>query len=127
MRPSDALLLSSKHRAILYRYLDIGLAAEYEEFIQAVLKALAQIGDQSAVRPVERLTTDTAYTPAQKRVQCGAVACLQMLPLTADHTEHITTLLRPAASEPPAEILLRPGRNVSENNNLLHSTDDTVL
>ncbi len=126
MRPSDALLLSSKHRAILYRYLDIGLADEYEEFIQAVLKALAQIGDQSAVRPVERLTTDTVFTPAQKRVQSGAVACLQMLPLTADHTEHITTLLRAAASEPLAEVLLRPGTNVSENNNLLHTTDDIL-
>ncbi len=127
MRPSDALLLSSKHRVILYRYLDIGLADEYEEFIQAVLKALAQIGDQSAVRPVERLTTDTTYTPAQKRVQAGALACLQMLPLTADHTEHITTLLRAATSDAPAEVLLRPSRNVSENANLLRSTDESAL
>lgn len=84
-------------------YEDVGLTL-------ALLKALEQIGDESALSAVERLTNEPGATANMKRVREAARDCLPFLHEHIRQTQQAQTLLRASDSTANAapETLLRP-------------------
>ena len=129
MKASDASLLHPKQRAILYKMLRPLHVGAHAPLICAILRALEQVGDQSAFAPVSKLARMRTFTPTQNKVRDAAANCLSYLSLNSDNARNSQTLLRassamsvttpdmllrPAASyaqETPAEQLLRPTQN----------------
>ena len=115
MKASDAGLLDTKQRGNLYGMLKMRHARGHGSFLLAVLDALEQIGDDTAIPIVERLAKSAAYTKMQKRVQQRAMDCLPALRVRAtDQNANMTLLRASSVSETPADLLLR-GAMMSAN------------
>lgn len=113
LKATDASLLNAKQRARLY--LELKWSREYEwnpfvdtEFIATILKALEQIGDETALPYVKRLARSSHRQPIRQAAQ-------ECLPFLQQRLENIGTLLR-AADVPDTHIdtLLHPVQNTSE-------------
>ena len=101
LTPADAFKLETRHRRRLNRV----LGNEDEPLVLAVLQALPQIGDSSAVGPVQHLKRHTR----SKRVKRAATDCLPLLTLRIEDLRISGTLLRPSSdAETAPEMLLRP-------------------
>lgn len=74
----------------------------------AILRALEQVGDASALPAVQRLARQTPRTPGERAIHAAANECLPSLQARADHDRRSRTLLRAADSPAPASALLRP-------------------
>ena len=104
LRPEDSSRLNRRQRAILNRRLhsltEGSRLYEYAEtFDLAILQALEQVGDRSAVPVVEKLTRMDADTPAKIRVRHAAIDCLPLLQIRAGLVAEAKTLLRASAPE----------------------------
>lgn len=121
-QPADADLLTPAQRAALVRQLNLPLlhigvkrgasaSAAYRrnvEFRIAILKALAQIGDESALPIVQRLACSEAKSDVQRRIQAAAATALPDLLLRVEQQHSHQTLLRASdASANEPESLLR--------------------
>jgi hypothetical protein len=116
MRASDARLLNAEHRRVLHRVLR---SADYA-FIEVILKALEQVGDETSIPSVERLANRRAWWPDDRRIRDAARECLPALKARLEGAGH--TLLRPTgAADEPAETLLRSVRNTN------HRPEDELL
>lgn len=123
VKANESGMLDVPRRAVLYQWLQSGLADEHEEFIITILKCLEQIGDGAAIKHVERLAYDTRPSAAQKRVQSAALVCLNYLHVIEGNNQNSTTLLRAADfNTTDAEKLLRATGVDLDNNNLLQSS-----
>jgi hypothetical protein len=109
LHATDAALLSSGQRAALYRMLTLANARTHSKFLVALLTALEQVGDQTAVPYVESLVKTQPLTSQQKKVHEAACHCLPYLQEQARQDQYSQTLLR-ASSVPNVspETLLRP-------------------
>ncbi len=131
MKASDAGLLTTGQRKLLYTLLKSGLNiyAKPDLLLQyrlAILKALEQIGDADAIPIVEHLANGKAHTPYQKELKAAAIECLPLLLINFTEVEATKSLLRPSSSENPApETLLRPFAFTPDANpkQLLHSAE----
>jgi hypothetical protein len=109
LQASDSARLSPRQRAALYRMLKMSNARAHAEFLIALLKALEQIGDGTAVPYVESLAESRPLSARQAAIQEAAQECLPYLKELARQDGYSQTLLRAsAAAEPAAEGLLRP-------------------
>ena len=78
----------------------------------AILAALEQVGDKSALPAVSRLESMLAITAAQRSVRTAAKRCLPYLNANAENARSSQTLLRASsASEVSSDTLLRPSSN----------------
>jgi len=106
---TDAGLLSSGQRTILYRRLSSCHSDERSDLQIAILKALQQVGDEAAVPHVERLAGPSALGFRQKQVQQAAIDCLPFLIDRAAQLRVSQSLLRASSATPSAtDGLLRP-------------------
>lgn len=127
LRASDANLLNSKQRRALARLLTTTRKTELQ---LAILSALEQVGDGSAVSAVKRLANEPGRTPARLRVQQAAQACLLFLEPRVEQEKSSRQLLR--ASSPTAatpETLLRPAQGVTaqEPEQLLRASGEDAI
>ena len=114
LKTSDAHLLNPEQRQILYKRLTVGNVRAEFDLIMAILKALEQVGDLSAVGYVQKLSQARAITSAQMRVVQAAQDCLPYLLKKAEANQSSQYLLRASYAEDhnPA-TLLRPARDDS--------------
>lgn len=113
MRASDAGLLTAAQRRALHRTLKSGFnrnvnAAVMFRFRLAILKALEQIGDSSAIPVVTALANGKARTANQRALKAAAIECLPLLQNNFGGVEANQTLLRASAPEQAPATLLRP-------------------
>jgi hypothetical protein len=102
LRASDADRLNEAQRASLYRNLRRGNT----RFILACLQALRQVGDESAVGHVKRLTEQKGWSAAAAQIRDAAKETLTYLEFRLQRERNRRTLLRAAAE--PTERLPRP-------------------
>ena len=118
---SDADHLDDHQRVLLYGILRgrrRGLMPSWnQKEILVVLRAIEQVGDESSIAPVERLTSWKS-----KELQAAAKNCLVVLRERVDRLRERDTLLRPAQIDPP-ELLVRPAAGFeSQDSSLLRPT-----
>lgn len=111
LQASDTTLLTEAQRAGLAHTLTRN--SKNPDYLVAVLKALEQVGDSSALPVVERLATGKLKTADPKRVQAAARACLPYLQTRCQQQQASDTLLRASGVfETPPDVLLRPAHGV---------------
>jgi hypothetical protein len=125
LNATDGAFLTPAARRKLYPYLVIDNALQYADFLIAILRALEQMGDETAIQPVRDLARSVATSPNGIRVRTEAQHCLAALRARVGRMEVGKTLLR--ASVEPGEVrdsLLRPatGNEVAEETLLLRSS-----
>lgn len=109
MRASDTRLLNAAHWRCLYRQLNVEMAKRHGPFLKAILKALEQVGDETAVPYVERLASSPGITRARREVRDAARECLPALYSRSEQVHASQTLLRASVQEEDrAAMLLRP-------------------
>jgi hypothetical protein len=106
MRVSEDTPWTKEQRAALllplkYPLTDVALTV-------CVLKALEQIGEESAVPVVQKLANLDVYALGAGRIRQAAEECLPYLTVRVEQARHAATLLRPAAGISPPDTLLRP-------------------
>lgn len=105
--PQDAHLLSGKHRAYLHRQ----LRGSNSDFILAILHALGQVGDSTAIPYVKRLVPCPVWLFHQEAIEQTASRCLSELRNRKRRQEATDKLLRPtSAAYSRTDMLLRPAR-----------------
>ena len=120
LRPEDSNRLNRRQRAILNRSLqslaDGSRLHEYTEtFDLAILQALKQVGDRSAVPVVEKLTRMDADTTAKIHIRRAAADWLPLLQIRAGLVAEGKTLLRASAPEAAGrDTLLRAASGSSD-------------
>lgn len=107
MRSTDTHLLSTSQRALLYQSLRLSNARKHAEFLEALLKALEQVGDTDALPFVKTLADSEPATLRQGSVIKAARECLPYLENCARQNRDSQILLRATASD-ARESLLRP-------------------
>jgi hypothetical protein len=129
LRASDASLLNAGQRASLYRILTPGHARSHLDLQLAILQALQQVGDDAAVRPVERLANMFAVTQRQRYLKEAAEECLLFLRERVDLTRASQTLLRASSqADTSPDLLLRAansGPDIPQEQLLRASTSET--
>ena len=117
LKASDSHILAESQRKAIYEKMTMRNAARHDRFLISVLRALEQIGDETAIPHVARLANTTSRGPAEQRVAAAAKECLDTLSdlLGRGHIPH--RLLRPV--EISEEGLLRPARNDETSPQLL--------
>ena len=122
MKASDACLLTTEQRRLLHILLRSanfpGLSPEVLLSLRlAILKALEQIGDASAIPIVMSLTVGKARTENERALKAAAEACLPLLRANSGAVEATNTLLRASAQESAApETLLRASEPAPDMN-----------
>src|SRR5205085_9358282 len=91
MRASDAQLLNRDHRFMLYHFLKLEHAQRHAEFQVALLMALQQVGDTTALPFVRSLANMRAHTIRQRRVVEAAGVCLPYLETCAPNNSSSQT------------------------------------
>ncbi len=104
---SDSERLDSEQRKLLHRWLTI--KNKESALVQAILKALEQIGDERDLPSVQKMAEREASTQREKTLREAARQCLPYVEQRAEKNRVANTLLRAAtASGPNMESLLRP-------------------
>jgi len=122
MKASDACLLTTEQRRLLHILLRSaifpGLSPEVLLSLRlAILKALEQIGDASAIPIVMSLTVGKARTENEKTLKAAAEACLPLLRQNSGGVEATKMLLRASSLESAApETLLRASEPAPDMN-----------
>ncbi len=108
LNASDGNLLNAKQRASLYGMLRMRNAHSHYGLLEAILKALQQVGDEAAIPVVERLEKAHAYTNNQKRIKQLAQDTLPLLTMSARNQGASAMLLRASSqNDAPSDLLLR--------------------
>jgi hypothetical protein len=91
------------------------IAGKNTALVLAILKALEQIGDEKAVRYVEKVALGKTKTSKNEAVRIAAAECLEFLNRHKQNQGDKQILLR-SSSVPPAapQELLRPAQSVAE-------------
>jgi hypothetical protein len=130
---ADARLLNHAQKAILYRFIAdeerpmrnyAAYIPRYAEFTLATLKALEQIGDESAIPHVERLADTSTY----QHIRAAARECLPYLYARQENAHQSLSLLRASGAPGAAsEELLRAasGTTPSDPAQLLRASADS--
>jgi len=123
LQPEDAALLNTAQRAKLCSVLSIPVENPLYKDVAAVfrpahdravnlrvaiLQAFAQVGDERALRIVERLAGAEANTHGERRIREAAQQCLPVLQERVRQLNAPSTLLRASAVAESPDILLRP-------------------
>lgn len=105
LTPDKEALLDAVQRDCLRRMLTPATAQSDPSLVIAILKALAQIGDEAALSSVQRLAENASVSP---RVRFEARECLALLRQRSEEARNRNSLLRPSiAASTPADMLLR--------------------
>jgi hypothetical protein len=113
VKASDNALYTPRQRGNLHRMLTLTNARQYEECLLAILQALQQIGDETALLYVEQLANAKPASNAERRVCEAAQDCLPFLRERASLTNSSQTLLRASsATATGMEMLVRPASGV---------------
>jgi hypothetical protein len=114
LRASDARLISDRTWSDMLRVLSAITepngrmrSREHVEFYEALIRAMEQIGDERALKPMERIANMRASSQARARLKQAAVECLPALRQRTRAATAPETLLRAAGSN-SMEELLRP-------------------
>lgn len=108
LNASDGNLLNAKQRASLYSMLRMRNVHSHYSLLEAILKALQQVGDEAAIPVVERLEKAHAYTSNQKRIKQLAHDTLPLLTASARIQGASAMLLRASSqNDAPSDLLLR--------------------
>ncbi len=136
VRASDRSRISESSQAELRGILaniSTGVARRrHVDFYMAIIKAMEQIGDERALKAMERIANMRSHTQARVRLKQAAAECLPALrarvrETTAPETllravgpDSMGELLRPVSgtAEADSELLLRPGENLSDSSPL---------
>jgi hypothetical protein len=118
MKSTDTHLLSASQRTLLYQMLHLSKARKQAEFLEALLKALEQVGDTAAIPCVRGLADSEPASLRQSSVVKAARECLPYLEGCAQQNRDSQILLRPTASD-AQENLLRPAAQSSSPHELL--------
>lgn len=109
LQVSDAHLLSRSDRVALYALLTPQNARQQTDFVVAILAAIQQVGDSTAIPALERLLRVPASTAAETRVQERVRECLPFLEVRENYRRASRTLLRASSpADPLPDTLLRP-------------------
>lgn len=109
VKASDRVLQTARQRANLHRMLTLPNARRHAGFLVNLLKALEQIGDESAMPYVQQLAKAIPTSTQQRRVCDAARECLPYLELRADLNRNSQTLLRASSAFSVGEdMLVRP-------------------
>ena len=104
---SDSEILDTEQRKLLHRWLTI--KNKESAFVQAILKALEQVGDERDLPAVQRMADREATTQREKTLRGAAQQCLPYVEQRAEQNRVANTLLRAAtANESDTQSLLRP-------------------
>ena len=118
---ADARLLNQQQRTLLYSQLHTAHTKSTAPFQIAILKALEQIGDESAIPTVQALALCSLTTPSARQVRDAALHCLEFLPQVAQKNSASQQLLRASFSETPQQLLrASPGGGSEQTEHLLH-------
>jgi hypothetical protein len=127
LKATDVSLLPPAATKRFYTFLQIDNAVHHADFLIAILRALEQVGDETAIPSVSGLANSFANTPNGIRVRTEAQHCLAALRERVGRMEFGKTLLR-ASVEPNdgQDNLLRPvaGHTEADEHLLLRVTDD---
>ena len=131
MKASDAPILTPALRRTLNLWLVNAplsgfLQRHYDPLFIAILKALEQVGDSSAIPVVSRLAKMKGQTRRQKALRQAAIECLPMLRANCGEVETARILLRASdASEVRSDTLLRAasGSGQTDSAELLRGAD----
>jgi hypothetical protein len=86
---------------------------QYVSFCEAIIRAMEQIGDERALKAMERIANMSGRSPARLRLKRAAADCLPALRERIREEAAPDLLLRAAVSESDAE-LLRPTTNTAQ-------------
>jgi hypothetical protein len=100
LTPNDSHLLDAEQRGCLYRALE----GENRDLTVAILRALAQVGDEGAVRPLETFLNERKDEELRDLGEAALTASRER----AERDRAASTLLRAASMQSPTETLLRP-------------------
>jgi len=108
VKATDKVFQTAGQRANLHRMLTLANARHHAEFLKAILAALEQVGDATAVPYVEQLAKATPVTRGQREVCEAANLCLDFVKNRAELSRSSQTLLRASApTVMSADTLLR--------------------
>lgn len=105
LKASDASLLNTEQMDSLLRALN----HKNTELSLNILRALQQVGNETAVPSVERLAQGQRMAARDSRLQVEAQECLSTLITRSENRRNAAQLLRAAnGNETPSDMLLRP-------------------
>ncbi len=109
VKASDKVLQTVRQKSNLQRMLVLPNAQRHAAFLVNLLKALEQIGDESALPYIQQLAKAAPTSSQQRRVCDAARECLPYLELRSELARSSQTLLRASsASNVGIELLVRP-------------------
>ena len=109
VKASDKVFQTARQRANLHRMLTLPNARRHARFLVNLLKALEQIGDESAMPYVQQLAKAAPTSTQQRRVCDAARECLPYLELRVDLNRNSQTLLRASSAfSVGSDMLVRP-------------------
>lgn len=109
LRASDSVYITPEQHAALTRVLKRPNLKKELAFVEAVVRAMEQIGTEEDVEPVRRLAAENGPAARYPAIREAARECLPSLEERAERLREANTLLRAAsAPESPPETLLRP-------------------
>lgn len=117
LQATDSALVSHEQWELLYPFLRLDRCTDNLDLTLAILKALEQLGDSRALKPVRTLAEFELPFGRQKTAREAAAECLPFLIQRAEHEMQSQTLLR-AVENPMAAsaTLLRPASGASAQN-----------
>jgi HEAT repeat protein len=120
LRASDSVYITPEQHAALTRVLKRPNLKKESAFVEAVVRAMEQIGTEEDVEPVRRLASENGPAARYPAIREAA---------RAERLREANTLLRAAsAPESPSETLLRPASGSADvdSSNLLRPASTTV-
>jgi len=113
VKASDNALFTPRQRGNLHRMLTLSNTRQYDQCLVAILQALQQIGDETALPYVEHLANAQPMSNRERRVCDAARDCLPFLRERASQTHSSQTLLRASSATATGnEMLVRPAIGV---------------
>jgi len=105
LQDRDTALLQPSHRSQLRSALLEGDFQQENEYLLAILKAIAQIGNSDDLAVVSRIAIGQSDSWQERQVREAARACLPRLRAHVEQLKHRDMLLRPAFAVAPEELL----------------------
>jgi hypothetical protein len=124
VKASDNALYTPRQRGNLHRMLILANAKQYDKCMVAILQALQQIGDETALPYVEQLANAQPTSNPELKVCDAARDCLPFLQERASQTQSSQTLLRASSAiATGTDMLVRPaiGVNPGDHEQLLRA------
>ena len=127
VRASDRHRISEASHAELRRLLGriaIGdVRRGHADFYEAIIKATEQIGDERALKAMERIASMRSHTQARRRLKLAAAECLPALRERVREMSEPETLLRATSADSVGELLRPVPRKIATDSVLLLRPD----